>query len=381
MIFRRNACQGNLNLIALTGSDRHGRTIVNSWIIQHFKKGLNFMRIRKEIRSLSDSERQTFIDALLELKRDGKYDLLVKLHDDAMGHATPWIEEPIATSIRNAPHRGPAFLPWHRQILLMLENFLVEIDCNLALPYWDWTIEAAMENPEQSIVFSEEYFGGNGETTEGWQVTTGPFAHQNGNWDIVDDGAGVRLRRQFGELTPDLPTQADVDVAMGQRAYDEFPWGRSTFNGGFRNHIEGWVRQSGNPRFRDNDTQTHNRVHVWIGGSMLPGTSPNDPLFFMHHCFIDRLWADWQRSRLQDNPDHAAHYFPVTQGPEGHRLNDAMYPWLTECITPASLLDHHRLGFQYDNEPVNSEDEFVPTTSTTTVAREGEKDAIVRYID
>ena len=27
---------------------------------------------------------------------------------------------------------------------------------------------------------------------------------------------------------------------------------------------------------------------------MLPGTSPNDPCFFLHHCFVDKIWAEWQ---------------------------------------------------------------------------------------
>jgi hypothetical protein len=33
---------------------------------------------------------------------------------------------------------------------------------------------------------------------------------------------------------------------------------------------------------------------MWVGGSMLPMTSPNDPCFFLHHCFVDKIWADWQ---------------------------------------------------------------------------------------
>ena len=37
----------------------------------------------------------------------------------------------------------------------------------------------------------------------------------------------------------------------------------------------------------------HNRVHVWVGGDMLPGTSPNDPVFFLNHCNIDRIWESW----------------------------------------------------------------------------------------
>jgi hypothetical protein len=40
---------------------------------------------------------------------------------------------------------------------------------------------------------------------------------------------------------------------------------------------------SSNPLGGDGDPD---RVHVWVGGDMLPGTSPNDPAFFLDPCFV-----------------------------------------------------------------------------------------------
>src|SRR4030088_233902 len=37
----------------------------------------------------------------------------------------------------------------------------------------------------------------------------------------------------------------------------------------------------------------HNMVHNNIGGWMPRTLSPRDPIFFMHHCNIDRIWAVW----------------------------------------------------------------------------------------
>lgn len=57
-----------------------------------------------------------------------------------------------------------------------------------------------------------------------------------------------------------------------------------------RNHLEGW-----------RGVNLHNRVHVWVSGRMATGVSPppptppNDPVFWLHHAFIDKLWADWQK--------------------------------------------------------------------------------------
>jgi len=40
---------------------------------------------------------------------------------------------------------------------------------------------------------------------------------------------------------------------------------------------------------------THSYPHSWIGGDMKTMQSPNDPIFYFHHGFIDKLYDDWQR--------------------------------------------------------------------------------------
>jgi tyrosinase len=38
----------------------------------------------------------------------------------------------------------------------------------------------------------------------------------------------------------------------------------------------------------------HNVVHGWVGGIMNNIIySPSDPVFWMHHAMIDRLWSLW----------------------------------------------------------------------------------------
>jgi tyrosinase len=41
------------------------------------------------------------------------------------------------------------------------------------------------------------------------------------------------------------------------------------------------------------ETRPHNPVHNLIGGSMATMQSPLDPIFFLHHCNVDRLWHAW----------------------------------------------------------------------------------------
>jgi hypothetical protein len=121
----------------------------------------------------------------------------------------------------------------------------------------------------------------------------------------------------------------------------------------FRNILEGWVSAGGN-------VDVHNRVHVWVGGSMSPGTSPDDPVFFMHHCNIDRLWAQWQHTHPGQNYPETVPRVGVP-GLRPHGLRDPMPPWTSgaEVVTPADVLDHTRVvvrgrpaGYTYDTDPV-----------------------------
>jgi tyrosinase len=273
-------------------------------------------RCRKNQATLTPQEKSHFVAAVLALKANGTYDQYVQDHRNAMLDA----------------HRGPAFFPWHREFLRRFELALQAIDASVTLPYWDWSVD----NSPTSSIWDIDLMGGNGRPADG-QVTTGPFAFSTGNWplNVDDDGFGF-LRRQFGLSAPALPTPADVNTALAATPYDVAPFNRFSASG-FRNRAEGWIA----------GPQLHNLVHVWVGGSMLPMTSPNDPVFFLHHCFVDKLWADWQALHPAEG------YLPVTGAAVGHNLNDPMQPWAGrgETVTPAGVLDHHALGYAYDTEP------------------------------
>jgi hypothetical protein len=275
-------------------------------------------RCRKNQAALGSTQRAAFVNAVLTLKASGVYDTYVQIHRDFMSSA----------------HRGSAFLPWHREYLLRFENDLRAVDSSVTLPYWDWSVD----NSPSSSIWDPAFLGGNGSSTTG-EVMTGPFAYSTGAWtlNVREPGDSILyLRRRFGVNASGMSLPGDVTYALGRPDYDASPWNDSSTLLSFRNVLEGWAGTSG---------RMHNGAHVWIGGSMLPSTSPNDPAFFLNHCFIDKLWADWQRS-------HPAAVYPASGPPVGHRLNDPMPPWNTasDTRTPAAVLDHHALGYYYDNE-------------------------------
>src|SRR5262245_10964986 len=90
--------------------------------------------------------RDAFINGVKLLKQEvlqsgwpSTYDIFVIWHYRAMMTLTP----PGNGTQRNAAHSGPAFLPWHRYLLIVLEQQLQRVlgDINFGLPYWSWAAD------------------------------------------------------------------------------------------------------------------------------------------------------------------------------------------------------------------------------------------------
>jgi tyrosinase len=262
------------------------------------------------------------------------WDLFVVWHQRAMMRMTPPTQ-----GDRNAAHSGPVFLPWHRFMLLLLELQLQRVlgDPDVALPYWDWAADGDLSAAEQAgtALWSADGIGGTG-----FPVVDGPFTEADFPVLIESDRfGGLRqtrrgLVRDLGADVPTLPTSLEMAAALDETDYDADPWDRSS--DGFRNRLEGWLPFG-----------MHNRVHVWVGGDMAPATSPNDPVFYLNHCNVDRIWEGWLvrrgRTYVPDQGESAEL--------EGHRIADAMDNLLTtQPVTPADVLDATAF-YSYDALP------------------------------
>src|SRR5262249_21744042 len=80
--------------------------------------------------------------------------------------------------------------------------------------------------------------------------------------------------------------------------------------------------------FRTMEGNPHGSAHTSFGGSIssIP-TAAKDPLFFLLHCNVDRLWAKWQRQNSRFNPAVVASFNNNNASPVGHRLQDSLWPW------------------------------------------------------
>jgi tyrosinase len=310
------------------------------------------VNLRKNVESLSPNEKDHFIEAVKALKAntkgkrvaDNKYDDYVLWHAQTMEVAAGSDAD---KNMRNRAHRGAVFLPWHREFLRRFELDLQQEVSDVTLPWWDWAADANLRSEDPQIpawtlspIWKEDFMGGNGDPNNDYIVGTGPFK----DWITQElDDAGSpsikdRLRRDFGNFVRTLPSQNDLYNIFTYEFFDTPYW--DVFSKGFSNALEGWL----------NRPQLHNRVHLWVGGSMLLNTSPNDPVFFLNHCNVDRIWSLWQDLRYDHGyPDDGTIIDRNAKKIEYYNLSDKIFPWQDEPGSKSieKVLEHRNLNYCY----------------------------------
>lgn len=322
------------------------------------------MRIRKNALLATREERDRFIQAILRLKQDiirvedgvpiSRYDEFVALHLGVTWRLRNGQE------IRDGAHRNSGFLPWHRQYILDFEDALRAIDPEVCLLYWDW----ADIDGTRDIIFHDTFMGPEGSGFRGiGPVLSGPFSPGN-DWRLID----TLHRSSVG-----TGTQGTELLRSTQFNFNALP-ARDIVEGLVNDH-ESFEKEIDQRSFREAlEGRPHGTLHVWVGGSdviqgrtirgtMSAMSSPNDPIFFMHHATVDWLWARWQ-----DDDHSGPSFYPENRDRHGHSLNDPMWPWDSNDpvrtttldwllpflppedrhITPADVLDFRELGYVYD---------------------------------
>lgn len=190
-------------------------------------------RTRKNQKNFTAAEWNAYINAIQAIA--------------APGAAAPTFQDFVnihSTAMTHAGHEwgvhtmmgmsGRNFLAWHREYLAKLEARLILANPLATIPYWDWVVDRAV--PAQLSDPSD---------LAAWGITRGTL-HPN-----------------------ELPVQADVNTAMSQNSFTSF---QTSLESG-----------------------PHNWVHNAVGGTMATSASPADPLFWLHHANVDRIWAEWQK--------------------------------------------------------------------------------------
>ncbi len=180
-------------------------------------------------------------------------------------------------------HGSERFLPWHRIFLIVLEHSLQSVHPDVTIPYWDWT--KATE-----------------ETFPAWLAGFTPTVPMPAPMSPITVTRSPGTQADLATLASNIPSiEADTDFAT------------------FTSSLEG----------------VHGGVHVWVGGTMsFIATAPADPIFWMHHANIDRLWWQWQQTHSGVNPSLTG------SGP----TSPVMDPWST---TEPQTRDITAMGYTY----------------------------------
>ena len=225
------------------------------------------MGVRKNQALLSAGEWSNLINAIDQTHGvnavSPAYRAFVKVHVDAM--SMTGMSWGVHTMNMNGQiMRGRNFLCWHRWFILQFERSLQIIDPSVSLPYWDAINDRQIPSKLAKPSLLQK-----------WTVKR--------KWD-----ASL------------LPTSADLASAVGNTTFPVF-----------QAAIEGAV---------------HGDVHNAVGGDMADKSSPTDPLFWLHHANLDRIFSKWQTSHPGQNPSNLAEKLkpsPIFKGKVGDVLNIA----------------------------------------------------------
>ncbi|HVR41403.1 MAG TPA: tyrosinase family protein [Thermoanaerobaculia bacterium] len=148
------------------------------------------------------------------------------------------------------------FLPWHRMFVYYFEQIIRKVsgEPTFTLPYWNYSVSG----PNHGVMPVE--------FRKPLDLVYGPLYVEKRN-------PGVNAGDPIDEGEPDDPLSLD--------SLEECQYSQNGSNQGFCLALDGGL---------------HGNVHVLVGNGQNMGSVPwaaYDPIFWLHHSNIDRLWASW----------------------------------------------------------------------------------------
>ncbi len=173
------------------------------------------------------------------------------------------------------PHGNWYLLPWHRAYVVTYEKIVRQLtgNKNFAMPYWDWTTNPKLPDQFTSATLPNNQPNALFEASRTWPANTPMPANIVGP-SVLQSIMQATPFEVFGTTRP-----------MGQNSLAQ-SW--IVDGSGSQGILEG---------------TPHNNVHNNIGGWMPSAMSPMDPIFFMHHSNIDRIWDAWNHAGNANSPD------------------------------------------------------------------------------
>lgn len=266
------------------------------------------IRVRKDARTMTRTERMKFLDAVRKLHDAGHFDKYWRAHQTAFNYDIH--------GMFRSPF-PPLFLAWHRAFLLNFERELQQLDPDVSLPYWKFDEPSSLAGG--SSIFSSDFLGAHvsGSSIVQFDDNLAPTPNPWNNWRT-----SVSTRPLERSNHPDRrnPFTGVIEGPVSAGALDDIlsSFGKHSEAGG---EIEFGYHNG-----------AHGRILGWIGR----GYSPADPLFFLLHSNVDRGFAHWQAQHdawdhtgTDSKTYHATGSYPGTGADylKGSYALDEMWPW------------------------------------------------------
>jgi tyrosinase len=186
-------------------------------------------------------------------------------------------------------HQSWYFLPWHRMYLYYFEQIVAATVVQLhgprdwSLPYWNYSGPQSTNVRKLPAAFIDV------QTPDG---VPNPLRVEN-RQPLANTGGNIGTDRA---VSLDKCLTDPRYVGQGIGGDPGFGGPRTAFNHGGGRDPMGFVEQT-----------PHGSMHVAVGGWMNSFTTAAlDPIFWLHHCNIDRLWTVWRkRAATHLNPPDA----------------------------------------------------------------------------
>lgn len=211
--------------------------------------------VRRDIMTYTDDEKNDLILRLNILKSNGKYDLFSAIHGDIR--------------VFRQVHHTPLFLPWHRMLTFSAEKELRDAlpptDPPFTIPYWNSSRDSG---------------------AEGWSPMWGFMGPASGaplDQYCLDESWVAMWRNAKGQCVSRV---ANASVTFP-------PW----------QEVSAAVLKPGVPFLQASkyiEETPHDHVHLHIAGTLRTFASSDDPLFFLIHAYIDKIWDTWQKETEND---------------------------------------------------------------------------------
>ena len=275
-----------------------------------------------------------------------------------------------------AHHNSPLFLPWHRVYLAAYEQIIQEYAREIAgqypratrtryqnavetlrVPYWDWASSPALPTVlSQPTVYVTTPNGARGlanplasytfkpipsadEFPQDFALSHAPRTQRTPDGNGNDQVAAINAAMQANSKT-----LTDKVYYLVARQHDYAPFSNTGFPAERRNGSY------------DSLESIHNQVHGLVGGNGHMAYVPFstfDPLFWLHHCNIDRIWAIWAainpNSYVSPQTNNIGTYAQASGTVEDE--NTVLYPFRREdggnFHTSISARDTRSFGYSY----------------------------------